>query len=327
MMTNRLLRRCVWWLAAIATLGLSLPSQAAGDEFPTKPIRIIVGFPPGGNADLIARLISQKMPDMLGQPVVVENKPGAGGAIASAFVAKAAPDGHTLLLAVGAFTAQAAMQKTLPFNPVADFGWISLLGTYPFVVGVKSDAPYKTVGDLISQAKKNPGKMHFPGPLGTLYHLTGEMFNSMAGTDIVHIPHRGGSDALTELLGGRMDVIFEAVATAQPHIQSGTIRALAVTSRDPVRSLPDVPPVAASVPKFDVTSFVGIAGPAGMPPAVVDRLNRDFRKFLELPEIQQRFIQWGGQAVPSTPAEARSHVETEIQKWKEVMKARNIAAQ
>ena len=327
MMTNRLLRRCVWWLAMVATLGITLPALAAADEYPSKPIRIIVGFPPGGNADLVARLIAQKMPEMLGQPVIVENKPGAGGAIASSFVAKAPPDGYTLLLAVGAFTAQAAMQKTLPFDPVRDFGWISLLGTYSFVVGVKSDSPYKSVGDLISAAKRNPGKMHFPGPLGTLYHLTGEMFNSMAGTDIVHIPYKGGSDALTELLGGRMDVIFEAVATAQPHIQSGTIRALAVTSRDPVRSLPNVPAVAATVPKFDVTSFVGIAGPAGMPPAVVDRLNRDFRKFLELPDIQQRFFEWGGQAVPSTPAEMRTHVETEIQKWKEVMKVRNIASQ
>ncbi len=327
MMTNRFLRRCVGCLAIIGALGISLPATAAGEDFPTKPIRIVVGFPPGGNADLIARLLSQKMPDMLGQPVIVENRPGAGGAIASSFVAKAAPDGHTLLLAVGAFTAQAAMQKTLPFDPIGDFGWISLLGTYPFVVGVKADAPYKTVGDLIAQAKRNPGKMHFPGPLGTLYHLTGEMFNSMAGTDIVHIPYKGGSDALTELLGGRMDVIFEAVATAQPHIQSGTIRALAVTSKDPVRSLPNVPPVGATVPRFDVTSFVGIAGPAGMPAAVVDRLNRDLRKFLELPEIQQRFLEWGGQARPSTPAEMRTHVETEIQKWKEVMKVRNIAAQ
>ncbi len=326
-MRNTLLLRCVWWLAIVATIVISLPAQAAGHEFPAKPIRIIVGFPPGGNADLLARLIAQKMPDMLGQPVIVENKPGAGGSIASSFVAKAAPDGYTLLLLVGAFTVQAAWQKTLPFDPVGDFSWISLLGTYPFVVGVKSDSPYKTVGDLIAQAKRNPGKMNYPGPLGTLFHLTGEMFNSMAGTDIVHIPHKGGSDAVTELLGGRMDLIFEAVATALPHIRSGTIRALAVTSRDPVRSLPNVPPVAATVPRFDVTSFVGIAGPAGMPPAVVDRLNRDLRRFLELPEIQQRFLEWGGQAVPSTPAEMRTYVETEIQKWKEVMKARNIAAQ
>jgi hypothetical protein len=135
------------------------------------------------------------------------------------------------------------MQKTLPFDPVGDFGWISLLGTYPFVVGVKSDSPYKTVGDLVAQAKRNPGKMHFPGPLGTLYHLTGEMFNSMARTDIVHFPYKGGSDALTELLGGRMDVIFEAVATAQPHIQSGAIRALAVTSGDPCARCRRSPPL------------------------------------------------------------------------------------
>jgi tripartite-type tricarboxylate transporter receptor subunit TctC len=327
MMNYRLLRLSVWLLSLIASLGMSLPAQAAGDDFPAKPIRIVIGFPPGGNADLVARLMSQKMPEMLGQPVLVENKPGAGGAIASSFVAKAAPDGYTLLLALGAFTAQAAMQKTLPFDSVRDFSWISLLGTYAFVVGVKSDSPYRTLADLIAQAKKNPGKMHFPGPLGTLYHLTGEMFNSMAGTDIVHIPYKGGSDAVTELLGGRMDVIFEAVATALPHIQSGSIRALAVTSKDPVRSLPNVPSVAQTIPRFDVTSFVGMAGPAGMPPAVVDRLNRDIRRFLDLPDIQQRFNEWGGQVAPSTPAEMRNHVEAEIQKWKEVMKARNIAAQ
>jgi len=327
MMNYRLLRLSVWLFSLIASVGISLPAQAAGDDFPAKPIRIVIGFPPGGNADLVARLMSQKMPEMLGQPVLVENKPGAGGAIASSFVAKAAPDGYTLLLALGAFTAQGAMQKTLPFDPVRDFSWISLLGTYAFVVGVKSDSPYRTLADLIAQAKKNPGKMHFPGPLGTLYHLTGEMFNSMAGTDIVHIPYKGGSDAVTELLGGRMDVIFEAVATALPHIQSGGIRALAVTSKDPVRSLPHVPPVSETVPRFDVTSFVGMAGPAGMPPAVVDRLNRDIRRFLELPDIQQRFYEWGGQTAPSTPAEMRSHVETEIQKWKEVVKARNITTQ
>jgi tripartite-type tricarboxylate transporter receptor subunit TctC len=327
MITNRLLRLSVRLLPLIAALGISLPAQAAAEDFPAKPIRIIIGFPPGGNADLVARLMSQKMPDMLGQPVIVENKPGAGGAIASSFVAKAAPDGYTLLLALGAFTAQGAMQKALPFDPVRDFSWISLLGTYAFVVGVKSDSPYRTLAELIAQAKRNPGKMHFPGPLGTLYHLSGEMFNSMAGTDIVHIPYRGGSDAVTELLGGRMDVIFEAVATALPHIQSGTIRALAVTSKDPVRSLPNVPPVSETIPRFDVTSFVGMAGPAGMPPAVVDRLNRDIRRFLELSDIQQRFYEWGGQAAPSTPAEMRSHVETEIQKWKEVVKARNITLQ
>ncbi len=327
MITNRLLRLCVRLLPLIAALGIGLPAQAAAEDFPAKPVRIVIGFPPGGNADLVARLMAQKMPEMLGQPVLVENKPGAGGAIASSFVAKAAPDGYTLLLALGAFTAQAAMQKTLPFDPVRDFSWISLLGTYSFVVGVKSDSPHRTLADLIAHAKKNPGKMHFPGPLGTLYHLSGEMFNSMAGTDIVHIPYKGGSDAVTELLGGRMDVIFEAVATALPHIQSGGIRALAVTSKDPVRSLPHVPPVSEAVPKFDVTSFVGIAGPAGMPPAVVDRLNRDIRRFLELPDIQQRFYEWGGQTAPSTPAEMRSHVETEIQKWKEVVKARNITTQ
>jgi tripartite-type tricarboxylate transporter receptor subunit TctC len=307
---------------------LLLPSLLQAQEFPVKPIRLMIGFPTGGNVDIVGRIVAQKMSEGLGQQVIPENKTGAGSIIANDYVAKSAADGYTLLVVSGAFVTQAATTRKLSYDPLRDFSWISTLISYPLVLSVRADSRFKTLDEFIAYVKNNPGKVNYPSPgMGTLYHLAAEMFVSMAGIDMQHVPFRGGSEPLTEVLSGRMELLFDALTNSYPQIRAGKFRPLAVSSAEPSPSLPNVPTVAQSVPGYQVTSFLGIAGPAGMPAAVVERLNREVRRVLALPDIGQRFAEWGGTPNPSSPEEMARRVDAEIAMWKRVVEQRKIQLQ
>lgn len=304
---------------------LLLPLLLQAQEYPSKPIRLVVGFPPGGNVDVVGRIVAQAMSEGLSQQVVPENRTGAGSIIANELVAKSAPDGYTLLIVSGAFVTQAAVMKKLPFDPLRDFSFISTIVTYPLVFSVRADSRFHTLDEFIGFVKSKPGKVYYPSPgMGTLYHLAGEMFISMAGIDMQHVPFRGGSEPLTEVLSGRMELLIDALTNSYPHIRAGKFRPLAVSSLARSPALPDVPTVADSVPGYEASSFLGLAGPAGMQGSVVERLNREVRRSLSLSELGRRFAEWGGTPSASSPEEMRQRVAAEIGKWKEVVKARKI---
>src|SRR3989441_1959377 len=311
--------------AALALIAALTAAPAAAQDYPAKPVRLLVGFPPGGNVDVVGRIIAQKMSEGLSQQVLPENRTGAGSIIANEFVARSAPDGYTLLVVSGAFVTQAATMKKLPYDPLRGFSWISTIVTYPLVFSVRSDSRFRSLDEFIGFVKGNPGKLNYPSPgMGTLYHLAGEMFVSMAGIDMQHVPFRGGSEPLTEVLSGRMELLIDALTNSYPQIQAGKFRPLAVTSLERSSALPNVPTVAQSVPGYEAGSFLGIARPAGMPDAIVERVNREVRRVLALPDIGRRLSGGGGTPSPSSPEEMRRRVEGEIAKWKRLVEARKI---
>lgn len=315
------------WAAVI--LGCTLAVGVVNAQpYPSRPVRLISPFSAGGNSDIVGRLLAPKLAERLGQNVIVENRPGAGGMIGTGYVARATPDGHTMLVMTGAFTAVAATVARLPYDPVRDFSWLSMIVTYPFVLVVKNDSPVRTVSDLIAAAKRSPGKLVY-GSVGTgsVFHLASELFNSMAGTDTTHVPYKGGGEPMTELMGGRIDLIFTTLTGAYPHIDAKRVRAIAVASKTPSPQLPGVPTVAQTLPGFEVTSFAAAAGPRGIPRPVVARLNRELRAVLELPDIGKRLVDTGGEVRPSSPDELGRHVELEIAKWKRVVAEKKIEVQ
>jgi tripartite-type tricarboxylate transporter receptor subunit TctC len=313
---------------ALAAVAAAASFAVAAQEYPAKPIKLLIGFPPGGNVDVVGRIVAAKMSEGLGQQVVPENRTGAGGIIANDAVAKAAPDGYSLLLVSGAHVTQAAVRASLPYDPVRAFAWVSTVVKYPLVIEVRADSRFKTLDQFIAYVKSNPGKVYYPSPgMGTLYHLAAEQFVSMAGIEMQHVPFRGGAEPLTEVLSGRMEMLFDALTNSYPQIKGGKFRPLAVTSLEPSPALPGVPAAAQSVPGYEATSFSGIATTAGAPPAVIERLNREVRRVLALPEIAQRFGEWGGQPQASSPEEMRAYVEREIAKWKRVVEQRKIELQ
>jgi tripartite-type tricarboxylate transporter receptor subunit TctC len=307
-----------------AFLLASFAGLAAAQTWPTRQIRLINGFAPGGSSDIVARIIAQKMSESLGQQVVVETRTGSGGIIANEAVASAPPDGYTLLL-VTAFPAQAAVMKKLPYDPLKSFAMVSMLTTYPFAIAVNASSPIKTLPELIANAKANPGKLNFSSAgIGTVHHLSGELFNAMALTDLTHVPYRGGTAPLTELLAGRIDVMFETMTVVLPQVKAGKIRAVAVTSAQRSPFLPDVQTVAETLPGYDVVSWLGIATVAGTPPEVVERLTREVAKALESPDVKQRFADLGGVPRPTTGAEMLAHIDGEMARWKRIAQTRGI---
>jgi tripartite-type tricarboxylate transporter receptor subunit TctC len=266
--------------------------------------------------------------DALAQPVVVENRAGAGGVTGTDHAAKQAPDGYTLVLISGAYPVYPAMLKTMPFDPLKDIAMVSMLTSYPFVISVVPESPFKSLGDLIARAKASPGKLNYPSSgIGTVHHLSGELFNALAGTQITHVPYRGGNAPLTETLAGRVDVLFEAMTLSIGQVQSGKLRALAVTSRERWKAMPDTPTVHETLPGYEVNSFIGLGVTGGTPGASVERLNAAVRKALENPATHKRFVELGGEPRASSPEEMRSFIASEIDKWKKVVAARNIEKQ
>lgn len=322
-MRFRVARRSIAAAFILATL------PVVAQEFPARPVTVINSFAAGGNADIVVRLVGQRLESALGQPLVIENRPGANGVIAADAVARAKPDGYTLLLVSGAFPTMAATAKKLPFDPVKGYSWVSMMISYPLVVAVGADSPYKTLGELVAGAKAQPGKLNYSSAgVGSLFHLATGLFEATAGIDMTHIPYKGGSQPLTELMGGsKVDLTFNTLSVVAPQLKAGKVRALAITSPARSAQLPGVPAVAETWPGYEASSFLGIAGPAGLPAPVVDKLNREIRKVLALPEVQQRFTEFGGSAVSTSPEEMGRFVEGEIAKWSRIVTTRKIDVQ
>jgi tripartite-type tricarboxylate transporter receptor subunit TctC len=312
------------YLIFIFLISLSITNLNAQD-FPTKPINLVVGFGPGGNADIVARLLAQKMSENLGQPVLVENKGGAGGLLASELVAKATPDGYRLSLVSGAFPTQAAVISKLSFDPMNDFSWISTVISYPMVVVVNSESPFMNLQDLIKYAKDNPRKLNYPSPgNGSLFHLATEYFSSSAGIELTHIPFKGGSPQLNELLAGRLDVMFDTLAVVLPHLNSGKLRAIAVTSEKRMSQLPNVPAAAELMPGFEAGSFLGIAGPRGLNQDVISKLNGSIRSVASKTDLKQKFYELGGEVWVGSPKEMGDYIYKSTQKWKRVAQEKSL---
>ncbi|HUQ74359.1 MAG TPA: tripartite tricarboxylate transporter substrate binding protein [Burkholderiales bacterium] len=309
------------------TLVLHL-GMATAQNYPAKALKLVTPFPPGGSADVIARLAADRLSEGLGQPIVVDNRPGAGGMVGTDYATKQPPDGYTLILITGAYPVQAAMLKSLPFDPLRDVAMVSMLTSYPFVISVRPDSRFRTLGELIAEAKANPGKLNYPSSgIGTVHHLSGELLNAMAGIDMTHVPFRGGASPLTELLGGRVDLLLEAMTLSIGQVQSGKLRALAVTSRERWKALPDVPTVHDTLPGYEVISFIGLGATGGTPAPIIQRLNGEVSKVLARPETAKRFIELGGEPRATSPEEMKAFIERDIERWRGVIAARKIERQ
>jgi tripartite-type tricarboxylate transporter receptor subunit TctC len=311
------------WLAAVGgTLLFNWAAAAFAQSYPNKPIRIVVPAPPGGTTDALARIVGQKLTESWGQAVVVDNRAGASGIIAAELTAKAVPDGYTLLLATSTTLAtNAVMHSKLSYNPQKDFAPVSVLVTGPNLLVVHPSVPAKSVKELIVLAKSKPGKLTYATTgNGTSQHLSAELFKSMTGVDLVHVPYKGSGPAHTDLLGGRIDVMFENMPTALPHVQSGALRALAVTNPTRWPSLPEIPTIAEAVPGYEIVAFYGIVAPAGTPRDIVSQLNLKLKEIITAPDIRDRLYGSGFQPSPTTPEEFRALIEEYTVKNAKVIK-------
>jgi tripartite-type tricarboxylate transporter receptor subunit TctC len=307
-----------------AALGASVaPFAFAQGAWPNRPVRIVVPFPPGGSTDLLARRIAEKWQQSMGQPVIVENRPGAGGVTGSDFVARATPDGHTLVLGVtGSHGVSISLNPRLPYHPLRSFEPISRVVSAPLVIVVGAAVPARTLAEYVAAARSRPGEITHSSPgVGTSMHLTGEMFNAAAGTQLVHVPYKGSAGAINDLMGGQVQSMFSDFLVALPQVEAGRIRALAVTSARRHPLMPNVPTVAESgYPGFEALSWQGLFAPAGTPREVVERLNAETQKALASPDIRDFFSRQGFEVAGSTPAEFRTFIEAEIPKWAKVVK-------
>ncbi|MPS25488.1 tripartite tricarboxylate transporter substrate binding protein [Pigmentiphaga sp.] len=300
---------------------------AAGAAYPERPIQLIHGFGAGGNADTVSRLVARHLQAALGQPVVVEIKSGAGGVVASSYVAKAEPDGYTLVMLTGGHTVSAAVNKSLPYDPVADFQPISTVTAFPFVVSVKADNPARTLADLLAAARARPGTVSFSSVgVGSTQHLTGELLAATAGVQMLHVPYRGGAAPVQAVLAGDVNVLVDTATVAAPQLKAGTLRALAITSAKPWPLLPGVPVAADTVSGFQVYSWLGIAAPAKTPGPIVDRLHAALAAMLQDPAFRKAVNDIGSEPSGSSPAQMRTMIESEIARWKKVVEQANIVA-
>lgn len=315
-------------IQALACLACSA-SMALAQSYPDKPITLVQGFAAGGNADTIARIMAQALSRELGQPIVVEAKTGAGGNVASGAVARARADGYTLILMTGGHAVSAAMYKSLAFDPVEDFDWLSMVTRFPFVLATAADSPYKTVADVIRIARSAPGTVSFSSVgVGSTQHLSGELLQSMAGIELNHIPYRGGAAPLQDVLARRVDLMFDSVTVTKAQIEAGKLRALGVTSLESSPFLPGVAPLREAVKDFEVTSWTALAGPRGMPAEVVQKLSQATQKVLNDPAVIKQLEGTGGLASPSNRgADMKRHVNTQIGQWKRVVQQANIPQQ
>jgi len=316
-------------LLVAAALALAVPAGASAQQWPVRPIHVIVGAGVGGGTDIVTRIIAAPLSVLLGQPVVVENKQGAGNIIAGETVVKAARDGYTAYMMNNAHGVSAAMYKKLPFDSVNDFAFVSLTGTAGLVLVVRPDLPVHSVSDLIALAKREPGKLNFASVgVGTTQHFSGELFRQLAGVDVKHIPYRGTPAVLTALLAKEVDFTFELVQPVLGQVRAGALKALAVTSPERYPALPDLPTVSESgLPAFQVMSWYGLAFPAGTPAPIIDKMNKALHDVLARPGIQAQLLKVGATARTSTPDEMRRHVISEIAKWSAVREKAGIAQQ
>ena len=298
--------------------------NAHAETYPDKPIKIVVPYPAAGTPDILAREIASKLTIALGQQVIVDNRPGAGGNIGSEIVAKAAPDGYTIIMGtVATHSINQALYKKLPFDPIKDFAPIILVATTPNVLVVNPNLPVKTVKDLIGLAKSKPGEITFAsGGNGTSHHIGGSLFQKLTGVQMTHVPYKGSGAALPDLIGGQVDIMFDNLTSSMPHIKSGKLRAIATTGLTRSATMPDLPTVAeAGVSGFEIVAWFGLLAPANTPRAIIDRLNLEIGKVLNLPEMKARFIAQGAEPAPGTPEQFGIFVKQKLAQWAPIVKA------
>jgi tripartite-type tricarboxylate transporter receptor subunit TctC len=323
-MLNR--RHFVGIAAAAVAAPSVLLSRASGADWPVKPVRVVVPFAPGGSTDITARLVGNRLQQVWGQSVVVENKPGAGGNIAADMAAHSDPDGYTILISGPGMATNQFLYPSLSYDPVGDFAPVTLLITQPNMMCVPNSSPAKSVQEFIAYCNENKGKVTYASSgNGTTLHLSGELFKRLAKVEMTHIPYRGGAPAINDLIPGRVDVIFDNVPSIVSHVRSGTLRGLAVTTKERIAILPDMPTIAESgVPGFDVFSWFGFFVPAKTPQDVVARINADTNAALVHASVKTRFEELGATPKGSTPAELAAFLKSEIDKWGPVIREAKI---
>jgi tripartite-type tricarboxylate transporter receptor subunit TctC len=317
----KLLRRQFLRLAAGTSLLAAVSQVTRAQSYPTRPVRLIVGFAPGGVGDILARLIGQSLTERLGQPFIVENRPGAGGNIGTEVMVRASPDGYTLFLANTSNAINATLYESLSFNFIGDTVPVGSFARASGVLEVHPSVPVRTVPEFIAYAKANPGKISFASSgNGGLAHVAGELFKMMTGINMQHIPYRGSGPALTDLLGGQVQAMFDNVPSSIEHIRSGKLRALAVTDTQRVEALPDVPTVAEFIPGYEATGFFGVVAPKGTPTDVINKLNGELNAALIDPRMKARLTDFGATTLAGTPADFGELIGGETEKWAKVVK-------
>jgi tripartite-type tricarboxylate transporter receptor subunit TctC len=315
------MKRFIIRAVALAAASVAAIAQA---QYPNKPIRMVVPFPAGGTTDIMARAVAADLQKAFGQPVVVENKAGAGGNIGSDFVAKSAPDGYTLLMGtVGTHAINVTLYPKMPYDAVKDFVPVSLVAGVPNVLVSAPTFPVNSVKELIDSAKKDPDKVTFASSgSGTSIHLSGELFKMLTGTQMTHVPYKGSSAAIPDVMSGQVNVMFDNAPSVMPHIKGGKLKAIAVTSGKRSPALPNVPTIAESgVAGFEASSWFGVLAPAGTPKDIIDKLSQAIAKALQTPEMKERMAAQGADAVGNTSEQFAAHIKTEIDKWAKVVKA------
>jgi tripartite-type tricarboxylate transporter receptor subunit TctC len=323
------MRKSIAALFGAAMLPLSVLAAAQALTYPDKPIRIVVPFPVGGVADTFGREIGRKLTEAWGQPVVIDNRAGAGGNIGADIVAKSAPDGYTLVIGnIGTHAVNISLLPVMPFDPIKDFTPIIHVLDAEGLLVVNPSINATTVPQLIALARAQPGAMSYGSAgVGTTSHLAGELFKSMTRVDIVHVPYKGNVPAITDLLGGQTSMIFATMPTVLPHVRAGKLRPLAVLGAARSPALPDVPTVGESVQGFEVSNWIGLFGPVGLPPAIVARLNAEIQKVMRTPEIQKRLETEGAKFIPMSAEQFGTFQKAEIAKWAKIIRDANIKAE
>ncbi len=316
-----LTRRSLLYLAGI----VMTPTPLAAQTWPSRPIRFIVGTAPGGSPDIIGRILGEKLADRLEQSVFIENLTQGAGAVAYQTISKSPPDGHTMGILTAGFPPQAALRRNLSYDPVNGFSFVTLLCGYPMVYAVAPDSPIRSFADLLAQAKAAPGRITYTiNALGSIYHVLTKWIELESGALMTPVSYRGTAQALTDVVSGRVDVMVDTATSGFPRIQSGQLRVLAISSAGRYPLLPDAPTVAETLPGIDYMSWLGLAMPPDTPRPIVDRINKETRDALKLPDVQQRLVEGGNVASPSTPEEMRQRIESEIARWSRVIEAAGI---
>ena len=318
-----------WLASGLIAVAASVSTAAAAQEFPAKPIRIIVPFPAGGAMDLLARQVGQGFTERWNQQVIVDNRPGAGGVIGTQAAAKSPNDGYTLMMGSSSTLAIGpALGAKLPYDPLKDYTPVSLVANVPILLVIHPALPVRSIPELIKLARARPAEIAYASNgVGTTAHIAAELFAHAAQVKFNHVPYKGGGVAITDLLGGHVQLLFGAVSTSIPHMKAGKLRALGTTSRKRLIALPDVPAISERLPGYEVVQWFGVFAPAGAPTAVVSRLSSEVRNIVALPAVQERFVQQGIEPVSSTPDQFAAYVKAELAKWTKILKQLGIQSE
>jgi tripartite-type tricarboxylate transporter receptor subunit TctC len=313
-------------LRTLAAITASLvAAQLAVAQYPAKPIRIIVPFAPGGGTDITARLVSQPLAEKLGQPVILEHRPGAGSVLGTELAAKSQPDGYTLLIVAPAHAINPSLYPEVKYDPIRDFAAITMAVSFPYVIAVHPSLQVHSLKELIEYARANPGRLSYASAgTGSTPHLAGELFKRMTGVDITHIPYKGGGPALNDAVGGHVSMIFGTVLETMPQVHNGKLRGLAMSNNKRISVAPDIPAASETVPGYDVTGWYAFLAPAGTPDAIVGRLGEELGGILASASVRERFLATGGEAWPTSRSQASAFIASEVSRWRKVIKEAHI---